>query len=518
MAQFQKLQLKSYAKLQDRETSEAKYWKSFTTTSEDKIGSPNCIHFNPANSRYFIVSASTKIYMYDTIADKIQKSFSQFSDECFSAQFRRDGKLIVAGDKTGNVKIFDVQTKSILRLLKGHKDAVRTTVWNSTGHHVISGSDDRSIKVWDLATQDILWNCTSAHEDYVRCSASSPISPDVFATGSYDHTVKLWDYRQKSTISTFTHGHPVESCFINTSSTMLISAGGNNVKIWDLMQSRLLHTFSSHQKNITSVCMDGTNTRLISCGLDGNIKFYNISTLQNTYGLKIGVPLTAISTNPNDNTKLIIGTSEGNLITRTRQGKSNGSLGRNSTDEDINEEEHQDSQQQLNGRGGNDVSKNVQVSNNVVETEKTKTRLRPYEVMLKKFNYQQALDAALKTRNPLVVVAVLEELSRRSGLTIALSGRDEVTLEPILAFIARYITQPRFTRLIIQVAHRILDLYSSILGHSDVIDEIFLKLKNNIKSEMVFHRSIMSVMGSLEGIISNSEINQSSVDASSRSK
>lgn len=34
-------------------------------------------------------------------------------------------------------------------------------------------------------------------------------------------------------------------------------------------------------------------------------------------------------------------------------------------------------------------------------------RLKPYEVQLKKFNYQQALDAALKTHNPLIVVTVL---------------------------------------------------------------------------------------------------------------
>jgi UTP15 C terminal len=47
-----------------------------------------------------------------------------------------------------------------------------------------------------------------------------------------------------------------------------------------------------------------------------------------------------------------------------------------------------------------------QAADGLVETERV-AKLRPYESHLKKFNYHLALDAALKTRNPLVVVTVL---------------------------------------------------------------------------------------------------------------
>ena len=136
----------------------------------------------------------------------------------------------------------------------------------------------------------------------------------------------------------------------------------------------------------------------------------------------------------------------------------------------------------------------------IIETERVEG-LRPYEKQLKNFNYQQALDSALKTRNPLIVVTVLEELSRRNGLTIALSGRDEVTLEPLLSFAARYISNPRYCKLIVQVTENILDLYACVLGHSDAIDELFLKLQRQVKSEVMFQRDVMSVLGSLDGII-----------------
>ena len=69
------------------------------------------------------------------------------------------------------------------------------------------------------------------------------------------------------------HGQPVEACLINPSGTIALTAGGNEIKVWDILcGGKLLHTFSSHQKNITGMAFDGTGSRLLSCGLDGHVK------------------------------------------------------------------------------------------------------------------------------------------------------------------------------------------------------------------------------------------------------
>jgi WD40 repeat protein len=69
------------------------------------------------------------------------------------------------------------------------------------------------------------------------------------------------------------HGQPVEACLITPSGTMALTAGGNEIKVWDILcGGKLLHTFSSHLKNITGMTFDGTGSRLLSCGLDGHVK------------------------------------------------------------------------------------------------------------------------------------------------------------------------------------------------------------------------------------------------------
>ena len=232
---------------------------------------------------------------------------------------------------------------------------------------------------------------------------------------------------------------------------------------------------------------------------------FNFIFLQVVHGMRFSSPLMSLAVSA-DNNKMIVGFVDGSLMSRTKRHDGTGSLGvgANSIGGGLSLGSNGmvvggAGRQQARFYKGAGVAAEM-TEDGLVETERA-VRLRPYEVQLKKFNYQLALDSALKTRNPLVVVTVLEELNRRSGLGIALSGRDEITLEPVLSFAARYVSHPRYARLIILVAQKVLDLYASVLGHSDAIDELFLKLHKHVKSEVGFQRQIMKVMGSLDAIV-----------------
>ena len=52
-----------------------------------------------------------------------------------------------------------------------------------------------------------------------------------------------------------------------------------------------------------------------------------------------------------------------------------------------------------------------------------------------------------------MVYSVLQELARRDGLTIALAGLNAEELEPLLSYLARHLTQPLFTPLLIDVCN-----------------------------------------------------------------
>lgn len=115
--------------------------------------------------------------------------------------------------------------------------------------------------------------------------------------------------------------------------------------------------------------------------------------------------------------------------------------------------------------------------------------------------YGEALDAALGTRDPSVVASVLEELTIRGGLNSALGNRDSETLVPLLSHLCKYIGEPRYTKLLSGVTHRILDAYAEVVGASEEVDSKLWQLKERIMAEVRVQDSLLEVQGMLEPII-----------------
>jgi len=95
-------------------------------------------------------------------------------------------------------------------------------------------------------------------------------------------------------------------------------------------------------------------------------------------------------------------------------------------------------------------------------------------------------------------MAILEELSKRRGLTQALSARDEETLEPLLSFTSRYIAHPKYASLLIGVAKILCKIYGSVIGQSAVIDELFRKLYRHIHQEIAVQQDLLKMVGQID--------------------
>ena len=73
--------------------------------------------------------------------------------------------------------------------------------------------------------------------------------------------------------------------------------------------------------------------------------------------------------------------------------------------------------------------------------------------LLLSFNKQHLYSLSQTRQNAEVVVSVLQELFRRDAMKSVLSGRNEVTLAPLLSFIVRNVTDPKHCTVLVDVAH-----------------------------------------------------------------
>jgi len=86
-----------------------------------EFGPIDYIDVMPVEPYFFAVSSAAKVQIYNPINHQVHKHFSRFKEAAFGASFRSDGKLIISGCDEGHIKLFDVGSKNLLRIFKGHK-------------------------------------------------------------------------------------------------------------------------------------------------------------------------------------------------------------------------------------------------------------------------------------------------------------------------------------------------------------------------------------------------------------
>jgi U3 small nucleolar RNA-associated protein 15 len=424
-----------------------------------------------------------------------------FKDLARGGSYRHDGRLLVAGCDQPIVRVFNTETRAPMRQFEGHSASVHVARFGRAGDVVMSGSDDKTARLWDVVTGECT-ACLRGHTDYIRSGAPAATGGSTWITGSYDGTVKVWDARAGSAAASsgvcvmeVDHGAPVTSVVALPAGSLIVTAGGNEIKVWDLLGGgRLFATVSAHQKTVTSLCLTAQGDRLVSGGLDGHIKAYTVGDFRPVFGLKQGGAITSVAIAP-DTSRLVVGTADGIVTVRQRTAKAAEVVAEKAKSAAIRGGTYRFF---LRGAG------EAPDAGAVTSKHDRRVRLARHDQLLRSFQYGAALDTVLESGNATLVVSLLEELVHRGGLQIALSGRDEESLEPLLSFLIKYTPAPKFSSLLTDVTHAVLDMYAGVMGRSARIDSMFSTLHSRLRAEMGVQRELLKLQGALDLLLNAS--------------
>jgi hypothetical protein len=109
----------------------------------------------------------------------------------WSAAFSADGKRILTGSWDKTAKVWDAATGLELLTLKGHNGFVLSASFSPDGQRTATAGADGTVKVWDAATGHELL-ALKGHTALVFGVAFSPDGRRI-VSGSYDKSVRVWD-------------------------------------------------------------------------------------------------------------------------------------------------------------------------------------------------------------------------------------------------------------------------------------------------------------------------------------
>ncbi|MCU0537316.1 MAG: DnaJ domain-containing protein [Hydrococcus sp. Prado102] len=192
----------------------------------------------------------------------------------------KDGKLFASAGRDRTIKLWQLSTEQALFTLKGHSDSIRCIAFSPDSNYLVSGSDDRTLKIWDLKTKNVrtLGSWFSGHTDEVLAVA---ISPDgkIIVSGSADKTLKIWDLNTGKELDTLSgYSAQISSVAISPDGKKLIGGGlEKQLRIRDLSNGKVARSLKGNS-GVLAIAISSDGQLLATGGFDRNIKLWNLET------------------------------------------------------------------------------------------------------------------------------------------------------------------------------------------------------------------------------------------------
>ncbi|MGH3772251.1 MAG: TIR domain-containing protein [Pseudonocardiaceae bacterium] len=185
-----------------------------------------------------------------------------------------NGMVLAVGDREGNVKLWDVTSRTQLATLTGHQDVLFSIAFSPDGRLLATAGKDKMVRLWDLHTHQEIAQLLG-HTDLITRVA---ISPDgrVVASSSFDKTMRLWDVEKRQTKKIYTFGDGVGApdgmTFSPDGTWLVVSGTFRAISAINLATSEQ-YTLAS-PVNARDVAFDHTGHRLVTAGYDGPVQLW----------------------------------------------------------------------------------------------------------------------------------------------------------------------------------------------------------------------------------------------------
>lgn len=193
------------------------------------------IVFSPDAKR--LATAGVDVKLWD-VHTRQEIATLQHGRWVFALSFSPDGQLLATGDETGQVNVWNVQSRQIIVQFKGDSSSVYTLKFSPDGK--------------------------------------------VLAGAGYDGNVELWEIENWKHLGALTSGGTVSTISFSPDSKILASTGYASVNLWQVDSGEKIAALTAHTGWVNAVAFSPDGNALISGGDDATLRIWDVTPYRST--------------------------------------------------------------------------------------------------------------------------------------------------------------------------------------------------------------------------------------------
>lgn len=191
-----------------------------------------------------------------------------------TASFSPDGRLVVTGSQDRTARIWEVGTGRELRRLQGHTEAIKSTEFSPDGRSILTASTDKTVRIWEVATGQELHRL-QVHENAVVSAAFSPDGRSVI-TASYN-TARIWEIATGRELRRLQQPEFLTSAAFSSDGRMVVTASWDDTaRVWDVATGRVLQRVGAEALNSAAISPNGRV--VITASDDSTARLWDVAT------------------------------------------------------------------------------------------------------------------------------------------------------------------------------------------------------------------------------------------------
>lgn len=220
-----------------------------------------------------------EIVLYDILTKKEIRKIKEHETRVTSLDW--NDSILSSGSRTGLIVNFDIRDFKIVNKWNKHTHEVCGLKWSPNKKFLASGANDNKLLIWQLGSVSPRFQFDD-HSSAVKALDWCPWKSNILVSGggSNDKTIKFWDMatgqceRNLSITSQVCGIH-----FIEKYKEMITAHGfsENNICLWKESNFRLISSFGKHDNRVLYTALNPDQSTLISLAADENLKFWKIN-------------------------------------------------------------------------------------------------------------------------------------------------------------------------------------------------------------------------------------------------